>query len=586
MVLFSDICHYREIIRRVDPEDIREVTRHLFQESVNIIERYGGYIDRMLWDGLMAVFGMPCTHEDDVVRAIRAALDIRRMAERLGRAEAGCIGEPLSMRSGIAYGLVVTGVTQKESGRPGLTGDTVNLAARLRDLASPGEVLAESGTFSSAAGFFRFEALPAVAVKGREAPIAVFRVADAVVRPEKVRRVHGLKTRLIARGRELKQMRDAALRLHRQAGTVLTICGDAGTGKSRLIAEFKASTRRSRICWLDGYAYTYTRAVPYYPFIDMLNRFFDIDEADGDTVILQKLHAGLGRWVADGDTVASYLAGFYTPSSLETVVSDQEVFKSRLQQAVTCLLSVLSRKAPTIVCLEDLHWADPSSLSLIRCILREPGLPLMFVISYRSSLNFAHGENGERVSHAWEHIHLRDLDVAASRAMAQSLIGTRAIPEALDHYLTSRVAGNPFFIEEVINALIDAGRLKRIGNRWHFEDMVAIPDLSSTINSIIHSRLDRLGRNAKAILQEAAVIGRVFHLTLLRRITDFPEVLTACLDQLAGQGLIRRQADPHEPVYRFNYGIVQEVVYNGILKKERRTIYEKIARVLESDGRP
>ena len=169
-VLFSDICRYREIFNQVDPEEIREVTRHLFEEMVKIISRYEGYVDRILWDGVLAVFGMPRTHEDDAIRAIRAAMEIQRMVSRLERRYADCLGGALAMRSGVATGLVITGSTEEKTGRHGITGDTVNLAARLRDLAAPGEVLADSSAFSAAAGFFSFQPHPPVMVKGRVAP--------------------------------------------------------------------------------------------------------------------------------------------------------------------------------------------------------------------------------------------------------------------------------------------------------------------------------------------------------------------------------------------------------------------------------
>ena len=240
-VMFSDISRYREIINRVDPEEIRDVTRHLFEATGKIISRYEGYVDRILWDGVLAVFGMPDTHEDDAIRAIRAAMEIQRMVSRLAHRYADRIGGTLTMRSGVATGLVITGSTRKKIGQHGITGDTVNLAARLRDMAAPGEVLVESRAFSAAAGFFLFQPQTPVRVKGRAHPVMIYRVQSATPRPDKVRRIHGLKARLIGRDRELKQMEDAAMRLRRKEGTVLTVSGDAGTGKSRLIAEFKGS---------------------------------------------------------------------------------------------------------------------------------------------------------------------------------------------------------------------------------------------------------------------------------------------------------------------------------------------------------
>lgn len=581
-VMFSDISRYREIINRVDPEEIRDVTRHLFEATGKIISRYEGYVDRILWDGVLAVFGMPDTHEDDAIRAIRAAIEIQRMVSRLDDRYADRIGGTLTMRSGVATGLVVTGSTRKKIGQHGITGDTVNLAARLRDMAAPGQVLVDSRAFSAAAGFFRFQPQTPVTVKGRTHPVMVYRVQSAAPRPDKVRRIHGLKSRLIGRDRELKQMEDAAMRLRRKEGTVLTVSGDAGTGKSRLIAEFKGSQDGEGFRWLDGHAYTYNRGIPYYPFIDMLNRLFGIEEEDDEATIEDKLQSGIEPLVDHADTVVPFLAGLYGVSSPTVLAVRPEVFKSRLQNAFITLLSALAVQGATIVCIEDLHWADPSSLALIRFILKESGLPILFVISYRPALDFPDGENGGLFSYARESIRLTDLDPPLAKAMVQSLMNTQSIPVALERYILKNVEGNPFYLEEVVNSLIDAGRLKRIKSQWHLDKALDASDFSSTINGIIHGRLDRLGRAAKAILQEASAIGRVFRLDLLSRITAFPEELVSCIDKIERVDLIRRNPDRSEPVYSFKHAIVQDVVYHGLLKKERRTIHEKIARTQET----
>jgi class 3 adenylate cyclase/tetratricopeptide (TPR) repeat protein len=580
-VLFSDISRYREIINRVDPEEIRDVTRHLFEETVKIIARYEGHVDRILWDGVLAVFGMPETHEDDAIRAVRAAMEIHRMVSQMAQRYFDRIGVVLAMRSGVATGLVVTGSTQEKIGRHGITGDTVNLAARLRDMALPGEVLVNSRVFSAAAGFFSFLPLAPVTVKGRLQPANVYRVNAAASRPDKVRRLHGLKARLIGRDRELEQMEDAALRLQRQEGTVLTVSGDAGTGKSRLIMEFKNAYAADAIRWLDGHAYAYNSGIPYYPFIDMLNRLFDIREEDAEAVIEAKLRSGIEPLVEDPGAVVPFLAGLYAASPSETLAAGPEIYKSRLQSAFISLLSALARQGPTIVCVEDLHWADPSSLALIRFIFKESGLPILFLISYRPVLDFPDGERGGRFSYARESIHLKDLDAPSSREMVRSLLDTPLIPEALDRYILKHVEGNPFYLEEVVNSLLDTRRLKRVDGQWHLDDAFDISDFSSTINGIIHGRLDRLGRAAKSILQEASVIGRVFRLDLLARVTADPDALAACLDKIERVDLIRRIPDQNETAYSFKHAIVQEVVYAGLLIKDRRAIHEKIALTLE-----
>jgi len=218
----------------------------------------------------------------------------------------------------------------------------------------------------------------------------------------------------------------------------------------------------------------------------------------------------------------------------------------------------------------------------MRFILRESGLPILFVISYRPILDFPGDERGEQFSYEHENIQLKDLDVPSSREMVRSLMDTQTIPEALDRYLFKRVEGNPFYLEEVVNSLIDSHRLKRIDGQWYLDEAFDISDVSSSINGIIHGRLDRLGERAKTILQEAAVIGRVFRLDLLERITALGEDLDASIDAIERMDLIRRVPETAEATYTFKHAIVQEVVYNSLLKKNRRIIHEKIARTLEA----
>lgn len=395
----------------------------------------------------------------------------------------------------------------------------------------------------------------------------VYGVQSLISRPDKVRRIHGLKARLVGRERELKAMEDAALRLQRKQGTVTTVCGDAGTGKSRLIAEFKRSYSARNTSWLDGYAYAYNGGVPYYPFIDMLTRLFDISDADGQAAIEAKLCDRIGPLLDDLEAVVPFLAGLYAISPPEALQTGPEVYKVQLQSAFIALFSALARQGPTIVCIEDLHWADPSSLALIRFLLRESALPILFVISHRPILDFLGDSHGQQLSYEHISIRLKDLDAPSSREMVRSLMNIQAIPAPLERYIFTRVEGNPFYLEEVVNALLDSHCLKRVDGGWHFDENFDISEISSTINGIIHGRLDRLGNQAKTVLQEAAVIGRVFRIDLLEQITVSPQACSDCIAAIERMNLIRRVPDCKEPTYDFKHAIVQEVIYKSLLEK-------------------
>jgi class 3 adenylate cyclase len=275
-VLFSDLSGYTALSEKLDPEEVKEIMTQVFGEITSIVNKYDGSIQKFMGDAVVAFFGVPKAHEDDPIRAIRAAKGIHSFVEGMSPRVEQRIGGSLSMHTGINTGLVVTGQVDQDGGTTGVLGDTVNLASRLSDLAKPGEMLVGAVTYQLAEGYFIFERLEPVQVKGKAEAVQVYKVLSAKEKPLTLHRTFGLRADLIGRKAELAQLQEAVERLRQGKGGIFSICGDAGTGKTRLLEELRGALDLSKIQWREGHAYAYSQNTPYFPLVDLLNRTWQI----------------------------------------------------------------------------------------------------------------------------------------------------------------------------------------------------------------------------------------------------------------------------------------------------------------------
>jgi len=580
-VLFSDLSGYTAMSERLDPEEVKEITGRIFEEIAQVVTKYDGFIEKFIGDAVMALFGVPEAHEDDPVRAIRTAREIHDLVEAIAPQLEGRVGQPVSMHTGINTGLVVTGEVDLKRGSHGVAGDTINLASRLSNLAKPGEILVGPETHGQVEGYFTFERLGPTTVKGKAEPIQIYKALSPRERPIKIHRLHGLRADLIGRKAEMTQLGEAVERLRKGTGTVFSICGDAGTGKSRLVEEFKASLDLQEIQWREGHAYAYSQNIPYFPLIDLLNRAWQIEEGDPPERIREKLESGLQDLIGKKEDVVPYVGSLYALSYPEIEGVSPEFWKARLREAIGTILAALTRRGPTVICLEDLHWADPSTIDLLRFILSEFRYPVLFLCVYRLPFSLFTGNEISGFGEFYREIKLQDLSPSESQDMMESLLQTEAVPVELKRFVQEKAEGNPFYLEEVINALIESETLARDTGGWRLTRPIGESDIPSTIHGIIAARLDRLEKEMKRILQEASVIGRAFLYEILKKITELGEEIDRCLGGLERLDLIRTRSFQPELEYVFKHAVTQEVVYDGLLKKERQDIHERTALVME-----
>ena len=543
--------------------------------------RYEGFVEKFVGDAVMALFGAPKAHEDDPVRAIKAAREIHGVISSISPRYEKKIGRSLAMHTGICTGLVVTGDVNLEKGTHGVLGDSINTASRLSGLAKPGEIVIGSETYRQAEGYFIFEPLEATAVKGKTGLVKPYRVLSSREEPTKTHRISGLRADLIGRKLEMAQLQEALQNLTQGKGSIFSIVGDAGTGKSRLIEEFRATLGSQDIQWREGHCYAYAQKIPYFPLIDLLSRAWHIEEGDSSEIVRKKVEAGIRNLLGNEEGVIPYLGSLYSLSYPEIEGVSPEVWKSRLHAGVQSILSALTRRGPTVVCLEDLHWADTSSVELLRFILKDFQLPSVFLCAYRPSFSLLTSHQVTGLSKVYNEIKLQDLSTSEAQTMVESLLKAEAIPSDLRRFVETRIEGNPFYLEEAINSLIESETLVRDNGTWKLAKEITEAVIPSTVQGVITARLDRLQRETKRILQEASVIGRAFLYEILKRITELNDALDESLSGLERIDFIRARTVQPDLEYIFKHALTQEVVYNGLLKKDRQALHERIGLVME-----
>jgi class 3 adenylate cyclase/tetratricopeptide (TPR) repeat protein len=580
-VLFSDLAGYTAMSERLDPEEVKAITSRIFDDVSKTVSKYDGFIEKYAGDAVMALFGAARSHEDDPVRAVRAAGEIHRLVESISPQYEDKVGQPLKMHSGINTGLVVTGELNLEKGVHGVAGDAVNVAARLSSTAKAGEILVDHETYSRTEGYFQFENLDAVHLKGKSNTVEVHKYVADRKRPQKIHRLHGLRAELVGRKDEMAQLSEAVQNLSRGIGSVFSIIGAAGTGKSRLIEEFKASLNLGSIQWREGNAFAYAQNIPYFPLIDLLSKAIHIDESDSPDTVREKLESSIDALLGDKENIVPYIGSLYSIDYPEVSEVSPEFWKSELQKAMLKVLTALAQKAPTVVCLEDLHWADPSTLELVHFLLSEIRHPVLFICVYRPIVSPFPTHKIGTMAFAHQELHLRDLSLSDAQNMVESLLKTDTVPNELQSFIRSKVEGNPFYLEEAVNSLIESHILISENGIWKVNGPIAETEMSATIQGVITARVDRLELESKRILQEASVIGRTFYYDILKRISEINDNIDRSLSGLERFNLIRTKSiEPHLE-YIFKHALTQEVVYNGLLKKERREIHERIAHVIE-----
>ncbi|MEO8457121.1 MAG: AAA family ATPase, partial [Chloroflexota bacterium] len=569
-VFFSDLSGFTALNEKLDPEDVRDIVNKIWQRAGEIVGRYDGRINKLLGDAVLAIFGDPVAHEDDPLRAVRAALELHDAVEALNRDVEPRIGSPIGMHSGVNTGIVLTSETVLDGQQQtGPLGDTINVAARLQSLAKTGQVLVGPETRRAIESTFDLEDLGLHDLKGKGEPVAVARVVSIAARNVTPARRQG---RFVGRDSELSLLRDEYERAKSGTPSFVAVSAEAGSGKTRLVEEF-----RSRIAadatWLEGRAYPFAQNIPYYALTDLISNRLGIDEADSAETVRTKLEQRIGAIVENSSEILPPLLQLYDIEGSEGSSIDREAYRGRLLESLRTLVQSLASRGPLVVCLQDLHWADPSTIDILRQLATEPLSSTMTLYNYRPEFSFHEGGIRE--------IRLSELSDRDTRELVESLLDASAVPDALVKFLEERTGGNPFFMEEILNSLIENHILTRTGDSWALTGQFDATSVPTTIRGVIAARIDRLDPGRRRILQEASVIGREFMFTILSQVSGGDTTLADGLSALESADLIRQRNVDADLEYLFKHALTQEVAYQGLLRSKRHELHGRVAQAME-----
>ena len=604
-ILFADVSGSTAMAEDMDPEDVAAVMDGALEGLIEPVYRYEGTLARLMGDAVLAFFGAPVAHEDDAERAVRAALDMQAAAAAYARQLKEERGLDFAVRVGINTGTVVAGEIGSDL-RVEYTaiGDAVNLAQRVENAAQPGTVLISADTHHLVQPLFDVRPLGPIQVRGRGEPVRVYQVLRPRSGRVSVRGLEGLDSPLVGRDEERAALQACLERLLAGKGSVVFIVGEAGIGKSRLVAEVRrqAGVGAQGLAspqWFEGRCLSYRQSLSYGPFLEIVRDWAGIAPGDTEAQSLARLRQRLdGLAGQEAVDLLPYLASLLRlplPEELAGRVRhlDGEMLRRRLYMALLDLLQFLARQRPLVVVLEDLHWADDVSLDLLcHLIPIVAAVPLLLCLMHRPLADDAHRRPWqvaqERVPERCTRIRLRRLSDQDSRQLVSNLLDVRELPPPVVKTILTKAEGNPFFVEEIIRSLIDNGAVVRDDGGWRATPLVECITVPDTLQGVIMARLDRLHDETRRLLQKAAVIGRIFSYPVLAcvlRRAAAPEVhapsedlLREHLLTLQAAGLIRRRS---EEEYIFKHALTQEVAYRSLLRARRRELHGLVGDCLE-----
>jgi len=580
-VLFTDVAGFTPLAEKLDPEDVHRIMNRCFEMITSEVHRFEGTINQYTGDGVMALFGAPIAHEDGPRRAAHAALGIQRALGDYGRELKAQGGPELKMRIGINTGPVVVGRIGDDL-RMDYTavGDTTNLAARMQQIAQPGSVVATDATHKLISAFFETLDLGEMAVKGH-APVRAWEVLRPRQRRSRfdVSVERGL-TPMVGRVHEVATLIERFGQVKAGRGQVVSISGDAGIGKSRLLLEFRRRLAEAgeAVTWLEGQCISFGQSIPYLPLLDQLRENFGIEEFDGEPEIIAKIEHGMRR-MGQLDPYIPYVRYLLSvdPGDPAVVAMDAPARRKGVLEAMRALALRGASRRPIVFVFEDLHWIDASTEEYLNALMGSvAGAPIMIVLTYRVGYTPPFGNRSFYTT-----LTLHTLSEAEALGMAGLVLGTDQIPAELKAALLDKAEGVPLFVEEVAKTLLDLGVLRRENGGLRMVKGIGEVSVPETIHGIIMARLDRLGEDGKRTVQLASVIGRQFLQRLLERIAGLSGKLEGLLQELKALEIIYEQGLLPEPAYIFKHAVIQDVAYGSLLKERRRELHRAVGGAIE-----
>ncbi len=580
--LFADITGSTSLMERLDPEDARAIVDPALKLMVDAVHRYDGYIVQSTGDGIFALFGAPLANEDHPQRAIHAALRLQDSIKSNSAKLVADGGTPIEARVGINTGEVVVRAVHTESGRAEYTpiGHTTNLAARMQAIATSGSIAISDNTRRLVEGFFHLKQRGPTRVKGLSEPVVVYEVTGLGPLRTRFQRAAGRGlTRFVGRQREIEAMTHAAELAKAGHGQIVAMIGEPGIGKSRLFFEFKAIAQRGCLV-LEAFSLSHGKATAYLPVLEMLRDYFRIIPEDDARARREKVARKiviLDRALEDTLPYVYALLGIVEGDG-RLGQMDAQIRRRRTHDAIKRILLRESLNQPLIIVFEDLHWIDAETEAVL-AVLAEAlaNAPVFMLVNYRPEYTHAWGNRSY-----YTQLRLDPLRAESAKELLSALLGDAEEFTALKRMVIEKTEGNPFFIEEMVQALFEQAVLERNGVIKLARPFSQLR-LPPTVQGVLSSRIDRLPAREKEILQTLAVIGREFSLTLARRLANCSdEQLDAAIAMLQASEFINELPGSPDTQYAFKHALTQEVAYNSMLGERRKLLHERTGQMIEA----
>jgi class 3 adenylate cyclase len=569
-IVFADMAGSTRIGERLDPEALRRVQARYFDALAAPIRAHGGTVEKYIGDAVMAVFGIPRLHEDDALRAVRAARGMQDGIATLNDQLRRDHGIEIGIRIGVNTGEVVAG--DPSAGQRLVTGDAVNVAARLEQAAEPGEILIGDSVYRLVRDAVTVDESAGLEVRGRDGVVDAHRLLD--VRADAAGHARHLDSPMVGRTRELDQLVRSLERVRSdRTSHLFTLLGMAGVGKSRLVREFLAGAGDATV--LRGRCLSYGEGITYYAIGEVVRTAAGIAESDDPSVALATLSAIL-EGAPEGDRVGRLVGGLF--GWAEPTAADDAAW------AVRKLLEHLARTRPVVVVLDDVHWAEPLLLDLVESLAdwTRDAAVLLLCVARPELLEVRPGWGGGKLNATT--ILLEPLGVDDAGALLRNLVGDADLPVVARSRILAAAEGNPLFVEEMIGMLIDDGLLRREDGAWRAVSDLADLTVPPTIQLLLAARLDRLEAEERAVIERGAVEGTVFHSGAIAALSSEglrPQVRPRLL-ALARKELIRpdRPEFAGEDAFRFRHMLIRDAAYQAMPKQQRAELHEAFARWL------
>jgi class 3 adenylate cyclase/tetratricopeptide (TPR) repeat protein len=558
-IVFCDLVGSTSLGEEVDSEALREIMSTYLEEMRQGVEEHGGTVEKFLGDGVLAVFGVPRVHEDDALRAVRAAVAMKQRLAALNRELEERWGVQLANRTGLNTGELVAG--EAVAGHGLVIGDPVNVAARLEQAAPTNEILIGERTFELVRDQVEVEEVEPLALKGKSEPVPAYRLLT-VSEGEAMVRHHHLP--MVGRQQELALLRSAFESARQGHARLATVVGHAGMGKSRLTEEFAQSIAAdARV--LRGRCLPYGRGITFWPMVEIIREAASIEESDPPAVGLAKLAE-----IAADPRVSGRVASIAGLQGAEFSVEE-------IRWGTRKLFERLARERPLVVVFDDVHWAEPTLVDLIRHVADSAAAPLLVLCLARHDLLELHPDWPQGADASL--ISLEPLSESALGPIVDNILGGGELGGQVRARILEAAAGNPLFVEQMVTMLVDEGTLRLEDGRWRPTIPVSEITVPPTIHALLTARVEQLERDERAVIEPSSVAGFRFAQDAIKSLVDHPlsSEVGEHLGSLATKQLVR--PDPEGPFdrdgYRFEHILIRDATYQRLLKRTRATLHER-----------